>query len=277
MRRSCLLVLFVVAAGGCGVYRVNRAALVPHMTPTLRSGAPLDAQAELSLGASSVAHLGDPEASDQTAGVEIPGTQLEGNARLRLGEHVALGLILAQGLDSTARAAKANQPDVDEGDVRGGGVSLVASVPTSDPRWSVGVELELMTWSVPYVEYGVCVDECEFAADTITNRGRTTVPQVALGVVPTYRAGSTSWFGGVTVRNHPTIEQKGIEHGDDGGDGEVEAGTFNLVLSAGVETELFSGLRGGLVLYTPVNGAPVRYGPSVAAMVTVPLGRDRAR
>lgn len=271
--RSSVLVVVLLALGGCGVYRVNRAALVPHMTPTLHSGNPLDGSGELSFGASSVTHLGDPKASDGTAGVEVPGTQLEGNARVRLGENVSLGFIFADGLDATAKAAKPNQPEVDEGDVYGGGVTMTASIPTSDPRWRVGVDLELMSWSVPYVEYGVCVADCEFAPDTITNTGRTSVPQLAIGVVPTYRSGGTAWFGGVTLRNHPTIEQKGIEHGDDGGDGEVEAGNFNLVASLGVETELASNLRGAIVLYTPVNGTPVRYGASAAAVVTIPLGK----
>jgi hypothetical protein len=228
------------------------------------------------MGASSITTIGAPEASDRTAGVEIPGTQLEGAGRFAVGRHITLGFLFAEGLESSAVAAKPNQPDVDGGDVRGGGFVFTANIPTSDPHWHVGLDVEHMLWSVPYVEYGVCVQNCEFAPPTITNRGRATVPQIAVGVVPTYRVGPTKLFGGVTIRNHPTIEQKGVEHGDDGGDSEVDAGPLNVVLSAGVETELFSGLRGGLVVYGPVNGEPVRYGPSVAAMLTLPLGKRAA-
>ena len=36
------------------------------------SGMPLEGRGELSVGASSIAHLGDPGVGDPTAGVEIP-------------------------------------------------------------------------------------------------------------------------------------------------------------------------------------------------------------
>ncbi len=267
--------LFLVAglatAGGCNVNRVNRAALVPHMTPTLRSGAPMETPAELAIGASSLAHttLG---ASDDTAAVEIPGTQAEGAMRLRVGQHVALGLIYAEGFDAGAKQIKETQAPVDSGNTRGYGFTLTGMIPTSNPRWHVGVNSELVFWSVPYVEYSTCVMNCGGSNWTFVEEGRASVSQLAIGVVPTYTTGTWNLWGGLTLRNHPTIEQKGTEVGVDLGD-DVEEGSFNTVLSAGADVELGGGFRAGLTIYQIVQGQPATYGPSVAAMLTIPLGR----
>ncbi|MEZ4398508.1 MAG: hypothetical protein R3B06_00710 [Kofleriaceae bacterium] len=277
MRTSFLLSsLLLLSTGACGVNRVNRAALVPHMTPTLGNGAPMETSAELMLGASSVAHttLG---ATDTTAGVEVPGTQAEGQARFRVGRHAAIGLIYAEGFASTAQAIKPNQPPVDGGDTRGYGFTVSGMVPTADPRWHVGLNFEGLTWRVPYVEYSVCVDLCGGVNYSTVDHGVASATQIAVGVVPTYSTERFRAWGGVTLRNHPTIEQKGVELGVDFSN-DVEDGSFNLVLSAGLDTALGgSGIRGGLTVYQVAYGAPASYGPSLAAMVTIPLGgRDPA-
>jgi hypothetical protein len=265
--------LILAAVTGC-TYQVNRAATVPHMTPILRSGAPFESAGELSLGASSVAHIVDPSASDSTAAVEVPGTQLEGSGRVRITRNLAIGLIFADGLEATAKPGKSTQVPVDNGDPRGYGMSLAASIPTSDPAWHVGLGLEVLGWSVPYVEYKVCID-C-LAPYQIVEKGRGSVGQLAVGVTPTYRTGKVDVYGGLTLRNHPTIKQKGIENGLDTGS-DVEAGPINAVASIGVDVDLGSGMRFGGVLYTPINGTPVRYGPSLAATFTIALGSTAPR
>jgi len=45
------------------------------------------------------------------------------------------------------------------------------------------------------------------------------------------------------------------------------------VLSAGADLELGGGFRAGVTLYQVVKGEPATYGPSLAAMITIPLGR----
>src|SRR5688572_18741869 len=90
------LFLFTV---GCGNYTYNRAALVPRATPRMTSGQPIEGRGQLSLGASSVAHLGDPEiGDDKNAGVEIPGTQLFGALKGRIGEIFSFGVLYENGL-----------------------------------------------------------------------------------------------------------------------------------------------------------------------------------
>lgn len=259
----------LLAASACSVTRVNRAAMVPHMTPTLRAGAPFEAPAELSVGASSVAHttLG---ASDASAAVEIPGTQAEVAARLRITPNVGLGILYARGFGATSEAIKNNQPPID-GDVAGSGISVNGVIPTSDPRWHVGINAEFLVWNIPYVEYETCIENCGPVPWSGVEHGDSSIGQVALGIVPTYDGGSWRAWGGVTARNHPTIEQKGTELGVDVED-EVEAGSFNAVVSAGLDLDLGGGIRAGATLYQVVRGAPASYGPSLAATLTVPLG-----
>lgn len=261
--------LATVAA--CNVNRVNRAALVPHMTPTLKSGAPMETPGEFSIGASSLAHttLGS---TDDTAAVEVPGTQARGDMRLRVGQHVALGLLYEEGFDAGAKKSKEAQPDVDAGNTRGFGFSLAGAIPTSNPRVSVGINTELVFWSVPWIEYSTCVQNCGGFQWTVMTEDRASVSQIALGIVPTYSTGKMNVWGGVTFRNHPTIEQKGTEVGVDISD-EVEEGSFNTVISAGADIELGGGFRAGATLYQVVQGEPAKYGPSLAVMMTIPLGR----
>lgn len=261
--------LAVVAA--CNVNRVNRAALVPHMTPTLRSGAPMETPGEISIGASSLAHstLGS---SDDGAAVEVPGTQAEGNVRVRVNQRVALGLLYAEGFDASAKKTKEMQPDVDGGNVRGYGFTLAGAIPTGSPQWTVGLNSELLFWSVPWIEYSTCVMNCGGSQWTIVREDRATISQLALGVVPTYTSGKMTFWGGLTFRNHPTIEQKGTEVGVDVTD-DVEEGSFNTVLSLGGDIELGGGFRAGLTVYQVVQGKPAQYGPSLAATITIPLGQ----
>ncbi len=270
-RPFLLAALALATIAACNVNRVNRAALVPHMTPTLRNGAPMETPGEITIGASSLAHttLGS---TDDTAAVEVPGTQAEGNMRLRVGQHVALGLLYAEGFDSTAKKIKETQPDVEGGNVRGWGFTLAGMIPTSNPNLTVGINSELVFWSVPWIEYSTCVMNCGGVQWTVVREDRASISQLAVGVVPTFRSGNMTFWGGLSFRNHPTIEQKGTEVGVDIGD-DVEEGSFNTVLSAGGDLELGGGFRAGLTIYQVVHGLPAKYGPSLAATLTIPLGR----
>ena len=128
MRFVCLALPLIAA---CGQYNYNRAALVPRATPRITSGQPLDGRGQLSVGASSVAHLTAPEVGeDANAGIEVPGTQLFGALKGRIGKHIAFGLLYENGLDSGAKKLNASQPDVNEGNVSGYGASIDVTIPT---------------------------------------------------------------------------------------------------------------------------------------------------
>ena len=273
MKPALLLVpVLAVAATGC-IERVNRAAMVPHATPILASGSPLDTVAELSAGASSIAHT-TLSSNDDSAAVEIPGTQIEGSLRAALTRHFTVGLVVAHGLASTSEKIKREQPDVEGTGPLGKGLQIVGSIPTGDPRWHVGLAAEFLSWTVPYVEYGVCVENCGGVQWTSIERGEDEVGQAAFAVIPSYRSGRWNLWGGLTARTHPTIQQKAVESSLDFS-GDVESGTFNAIVSAGADVQLGGGVRGGLTLYQVVVGQPASYGPSLSAMLTIPLGPSR--
>jgi len=277
-----LVPLAAICATGCGTYQANRAALTPHQTPQMHSGHPLDGTAELGFGASSLAHTTDLGEGDPEAGVEVPGTQLRGDARLRLSDVFALGLVYENGLDETARRPKEEQPPVDEGNVQGYGVTADISIRTRDPRFRVGLGFDMMIWDVPYVEYLSCAPgdpACFPDGVMIMSRGTDRTETFGVSVTPSYRTGNMTVFGGLTARQHPTIQQKGTETDPIlEGEGDVESGPFNVVVSAGLEYGLMDGaVEASLVVYQDLTQDPVRYGPGIGAMVTVPIGRRTPR
>lgn len=249
----------------------NRAALVPHAAPRMSTGQPLEARGQLSVGASSIVHLGDPEVgSTSNQGIEIPGTQLFGNMKARIGEHAALGFQYEHGFDAGAKKLNSSQPDVDNGDVKGYGFTLDVFIPTGDPNWKIGLGVDAMLWSCPYVSY----ETTTTGSITIRDEGSDSVTAFAASITPSYKIDKgMTVFGGLTVRNHPTIQQKGM------GtllldDVEVESGPANYIFSAGVEV----GLADNSMLlsafgYYDASRDPAKYGPGMGVMLSVPLGR----
>ena len=264
--------------GACGTYNYNRAALVPRATPRMHSGAPLDGRAELSVGASSVASFGDPGVGDPNAGVEIPGTQLHGDMRVRLGDIVALGFIYENGLDKGATPLKSTQPPVEGGNVQGMGMSVDIAVPTNNPNLHIGLGLDAIVWSVPYVEYFTCaMDESCFPYQ-IQNHGSDDVDTFAASFTPTYVASDqVTVFGGVTLRNHPTINQKGQEMDPLFFSPQVESGPANLVVSGGVQVSLAEGaVLASAVAYWDSSQNIAKYTPGLGMLLSVPFGRKTA-
>jgi len=265
----------VALAAGCSTYNVNRSALAPHAAPQLHPIAPMDTVAQLGLGASSVAHVKNPEVGNPSASVEIPGTQLHGDARLRVNDWLTVGLVYENGLDATAHKPKGNlQPDVDAGNVTGYGASFEIALPTPNPQLTLGVSFNAMLWDVPWVEWRTCIDSC-LSEDGFTYEasGVQGVMTLGAGFTPTYRTGSITWFGGISAREHPTIEQKGMEVGPNF-DADVRSGPLAWTASAGAQVDL-GGVKGSVVLYQTLTNDPVQYGPSVAALLVVPLGKRR--
>ncbi|HSK04754.1 MAG TPA: hypothetical protein VK932_26065, partial [Kofleriaceae bacterium] len=258
----------------CGTYNYNRAALVPRATPRMSTGHPLPATAQLTAGASSLAHLGAPGPGDPNAGLEIPGTQLFGNLRLQPFEGLTLGLVYENGLDAGAKPLKSTQPPVDGGNVEGYGFNFDASIRTGDPRFRVGLGVDAMVWNVPYVEYFTCAAGEECFPYSIVSRGSDTVESLAVSLTPSYRPSEgVTVFGGLTVRNHPTIKQKG-QTSDPLFEPEVRAGPANFIVSGGVEVALAGGaLLASAIAYWDASREPVEYGPGVAVMLGIPLGR----
>ena len=235
----------------------------------MTTGAPIEGRGELSIGASSVAHLGDPKEGDvDNQGIEIPGTQLFGGLKGRFGEHFTFGALYEVGLDKGAKKINASQPDVDEGNAHGYGISMDIAIPI-DEKWNIGVGLDAMLWSCPYVAYKTVVGTGGF---TISERSRDTVSQLAASITPSYKIDSDILiFGGLTVKNHPTIDQKVT--GTTFDDVDVDSGPGNYIISAGIEASLAKDkIKLSAMGYYDVSRDPAKYGPGMAVMMSLPFG-----
>ncbi|HEY4180171.1 MAG TPA: hypothetical protein VGM90_25185 [Kofleriaceae bacterium] len=262
---------------GCGTFNYNRAALVPRGTPRVTTGTPMDSVGQLDVGATSIAHLSSPGEGDPNQGVEIPGTQLHGGAKLRAGKNLQLGIIYENGFDSGAKAIKSTQPPVDNGNVAGYGISIDAIIPTSDPNLNVGIGFDGILWSVPYVQYNSCAAGADCFPYSITERGRDHVNAFAASITPSYKVDpSIVIFGGATIRNQPTIQQKGQTMDPllgDPNDSEVQSGPANIIVSAGAQFSLADGsvLISGVAFYDVTKNV-YQDKPGLGVMVSLPIG-----
>jgi hypothetical protein len=245
----------------------------------MSGGHPLQGKGQLTLGASSVAHLGDPSAGDPNAGIEVPGTQLFGSLRGQLNDTLSFGLIYENGLDAGAKPLKSTQPPVEGGSVQGYGVSTDVSIRMSDPRFRIGLGFDLMVWNVPYVEYLSCAAGSDCFPYSIQNEGTDLVGTAAASVTPSYRVrDGLTLFGGLTVRQHPTLRQKGQENEPLLDDVEVQSGPANFLVSGGVELALGDGaVFATAIAYWDVSREPARYGPGAALMLSIPFGKREPR
>jgi hypothetical protein len=256
---------------GCGSYAVNQAALVPHAEPIPYNGQPQAAPSALSLGAGNAFDLIAPRATAGDVGDAVPATQLRGELALSPRPDLVLGAIYEHGFAATATPLSSSQPPVGS-DVDGGGVGIAYSLATSAPGWRVGFAAEALVWNVPWVQYSQCTETCGGAPTATMTTGSDLVPMLAVAMIPSYRFGRWTVFGGVTVRNQPTTYQKGQTTLP--GDADVQSGDYNAIASLGAEV-LLSGIQLSVILDQGVTADPIRYGPGLSAMVTIPLAERR--
>jgi hypothetical protein len=227
--------------------------------------------AELTAGLSNVTDLMKPRVGDPTQAVEVPSTELRSELRLRVGRRGNLGLIYEHGFGATSQRPDPTQAPVGNGDVRGYGVSAGYSFEISTPGLSIGSTIEVIGWSLPYVEYKTCTS-CE-TMNTVIDHGRANPLTLGLGIAPSYRTGDVTLFGGLFMRNHPTTERKEI--GTDvtfNDNGDVQAGPFNLLVHAGVEIRLSQRVSALAIVHQDVMTSPVQYGPGFGIALTGRLG-----
>ena len=239
------LVVVPLVAAGC-VGNVQRSARVPHPAVPNSAGQPMSSQADLSVGASSVTDIVRPSVGDASHAVEVPSTQVRGELRLRTTPNSFVGIVHERGFASTSKQPDSTQAPVGNGDVLGYGFVVGGSFRTSMREWSVGLVGEPMIWNVPYVEYQTLTPG--FPTNyTIIERGTDNVATLGLGVLPSYKVGQLTAFGGVFVRNHPTTLRKEFNTNLDNG-GDVDEGPFNILLDAGVAFDFTKQLAGSVVI-----------------------------
>jgi len=261
------------ALAGCLSGNIQRSARVPHPGVPLSSGQPLVTSAELSGGLSNVTDVMAPRVGNASQAVEVPGTEMRDELRIRLGRRGTLALIYEDGFGATSQKPDPTQAPIGDGDVRGYGVSLGYAIPTSTPGLSIGLTFEHMVWSLPYVEYQTCTSEPECpGTNTIIARGRANPMTFGLGITPSYRMGAITVFGGLFGRNHPTALRKEMNVRFDDDDS-VTSGPFNLLFHAGIELELADRLSALILLHQDVIADPLRYGPGIGIALTGRIGK----
>jgi hypothetical protein len=268
------LVLAFVAAGlvGCippPVYRVQRTARVPHPAAPLRTGEPLAGPVELSVGASSIGDVTKPELVDEQASIEVAREQMRAEVRIRLGKRGELTPIFETAMGKMVPLDSTQAP-VEDGKPAGKGLAVRYSIDTGAPGFSVGLGVEAMSWTIPYVEYRTCIEYCEDNNAPIMEKhyGREDVGTFGLSLAPTYRSGNLAMFATAYTRRHPTIKRKGTEELSPDYDSDVDGGNYNLMLSAGLEYRLPVASVMATV-QQDVTRDPVAYGPSFGLAIAL--------
>jgi hypothetical protein len=272
--RSFVLAALLAAAPACFYNDVShRSALAPHPTPIVGDGQPMASAAGLELGATNLADLSAPTSGNPADSVEVPGTQVHGGLQVRAsGFHpFSIGFLVDHGVTATAHHTNPAGPPVGDGTLIGGGMRGTLAFPIAGSGWSVGVAVQLMVWSVPWVEVLPPCEPCHRTAPLVYHHDDRT-PTLAAGVTPSYRTGRWTFFGGLTVQQHPSIAEYNDYEGDGGP--EVETGPLNVTVHGGAEVEITDGVQVSAVIAQTVTTDPVRYGPGVGLMLTVPIDRD---
>jgi hypothetical protein len=240
---------------------------VPHQQPIAHSGTGAQTP-EVSVGSPSVVNTGKPRvAANQNAGIVIPRWQGQGGLRLPFGSAMTLGVHVDYGLDSGSIPLSDDQPDP-EGDTMGAAVSMLYTAPIT-PEFEIGVAGQLWLYSIPYVEYDTCVN-CPGGPYTDVEHDRDLIPVVSFGILPTFKASPFySVFGGINVRNHPTIEKSDVTLGPDSDSNEeVEAGPPNAIATVGMDAMLTRNIKLTGYVYRPIKAKPVVYGLTGGLMLT---------
>lgn len=134
----------------------------------------------------------------------------------------------------------------------------------------VGLATELVLWQVPWVEFNECVQNCDFGRSySATNSDL--IPTLAIALIPSYRLGRMTYFGGLTLRNQPTITEQNLTQIPDN-DGGPQAGPFTATVHVGVGVDVGAGIHASVIVHDTLTDRPITYGPSVGLELEIPLG-----
>ena len=122
----------------------------------------------------------------ETKALEVPDHQVRGELRARLFERAEAAAIYERAIGSATKIDE-TQADVESGQPFGGGMALRYSIAPRGEPWSIGLDLEVMRWSVPYTEIRTCVENCEGVAGQQTIHGESGEMTWGFGVTPAFR------------------------------------------------------------------------------------------
>jgi hypothetical protein len=265
-------VVVLVACVGCSEYVQHRAAFVPHPTPIATTGQPQSTLAKFSIGAPVLGDLGSPTAgSTPAAGIGVPSHQLRGALSFAPTENLTLSVAHEQGLRGSATNISSTVPELPDRNVLGYGFGIAYSIPTTAPGMRVGLATELTVWSSPWVAYTTDTND----GTTVVDRGASNVATLGVAVTPSYRVGPVTVFGGATLRNHPTLDEK-VHQEPYSSPPEVQMGPLNATLAAGV-AYAYEAFELGVEVHQTIHADPVSYGPSIGLWIAFGGGQKPTR
>lgn len=285
MTKSCLVsVAFaLLCCTGCvsNTYEVRRSALVPALAPPIRSGRAIDGRVQVSAHAGRVLTEADPE-TNGTSGMYVARTDIGMAARFRIGKAFDMGPLFQAGLGGGSMAAGPDLPKRPSGNAVGTGISMQVAPRFEDERFGLAGVLDILLFSVPIREEWWCLDCGPVSELSEVRRERELVPIYSLALLPSYQVHrALTLFGGLTIRNQPTIHRSEVVTSTDAGSGgsedPVDAGPLNATASLGAEANLGAGAHVLVVASQPMSQSPVQYGPSVATALSFSFGEPAPR
>lgn len=262
--RIAIVLLMFAACVPPPVYRVQRDIRAAHATAPLWSGSPMQDPVEAAVGASNLVDARAPRLGDDpTVASEIPSAQVRGELRFRLGQYAQLAMIHDHAISSTYRPLDPTQAPVGHGTAQSFGLAIRGSIPDEEvPGLSIGIGLELLEWSLPYVEYRSCVANCDGQPLQQMNTGDDSLFEPALQFIPSYRRGAWTFFAGMYATPQARIVRKGSEIGSTDYDSDIDRSGFNFIANAGAEVT-FGYVSVLAQIQQDLVNDPVSYGPSL--------------
>ncbi len=264
--------LLALSCVGCSTHAQHRAALVPHAAPVQAFGQRAAWRGTASIAATNIGDFVEPGPGDATAGIAVPSKQLRGALSLAITRRFTIGMFREQGLVSSAQAISGSLPPLPDRSLVGMGYTASYSIETGTP-WRIGLAIEIGAWDVPWVAYSTCIENCT-STKPVRTEGSAGVLSFAAGIVPSYQLGDLTFFAGVTVRNHPTLEEKVVNHGEDP---YPSSGPANVLVHAGVAYELADRVQLVVETHDELTAFPVNYAAGVGASLAIGLGRRYPR
>ncbi|HTL31789.1 MAG TPA: hypothetical protein VL326_01625 [Kofleriaceae bacterium] len=233
------------------------------------TGQPMEQQLGFELGATSLGDLAKPRAgTDPAAGIAVAQHQGRATFALAANDWFHVAFFHERALHENSTEISSTIPPLDDRAALGYGMALAFSVPTSTPGFRIGIDTELTTWGIPYLSF----TESSVSSTPDVDRGRDIVGMAALGVTPSYRSGPWTVYGGMTVRNHPTMIEE-VTSEWVAPEPDVQEGPFNAIAAAGV------GFREDNVevvadVHQTLTTDPVRYGPAIGVTLKIFGGKN---
>ncbi len=262
------MILFGFAA--CDTYVNHRTAVVPHASPVVWDGQTPTTTGQISIGADNLVDAIKPTAGDPTQGDQIPQQQFRGMLSGRISDRLSVSAIYEKALTSNTTLLSSTSPRITDTSLTGFGGALKVAIPTDVPGLRIGIAGELVLWDIPWAEFSTCSSFEGQGCGTVTSDRSDIVPTLGLAVIPSYRNGRMTYFGGITLRNQPTITEVTVTNGSPDPSGPNTGGaTFTLHAGAGVD--LGYGVHANAFVHQTLAG-PINYGPSLGFELAIPLG-----